>query len=62
MEGDVFARHCFRDLACREEVYRDEYGNRLAGRQSPCGVYGLSSYRVVEEKVCLAFDLPFREG
>ncbi len=46
--GDVLPTHCFRRWDGR---YLDETGNQLPGETSPCGEWGLASYRIIDDAV-----------
>jgi len=45
-KADVLSRHCFRDI---RGWYFDEFGNRLAHEEEPCGVWGLHSFRTIDD-------------
>ena len=51
---DLLERHCFRDWAGE---YLDERGNRLVGAVEPCGDWGLSSYRWLDDQISDALGL-----
>ncbi len=63
-EEEILHPHCFDDGWHHELfpespiIYRDEYGNRLSGRTEPCGIYGLGSYRTVDDDVSEALGIP----
>lgn len=54
---DVLPRHCFSDAAVTGK-YFDEYGNELPGVLEPCGDYGLSGYRSIDDRVSDALGIP----
>lgn len=53
---DTLPQHCF--LSAARGRYFDEKGNELAGPVEPVGVYGLHSYRTIDDAVstALGFD------
>lgn len=54
---DVLPVHCFRDLL-RGRFY-DDKSRQLANRIEPCGIWGLQSYRTVDDELskALGFEL-----
>jgi hypothetical protein len=52
---DVLPYHCFWDF---RQSYFDEYNNKLCGKISPCGEYGLQSYRTIDDLVSTILKLP----
>lgn len=63
-DEDILHPHCFEDdwrhvlFPGSPIIYRDEYGNRLPGRTEPCGIYGLGSFRTVDDDVSEALGIP----
>jgi hypothetical protein len=55
-DGDLLRRHCFWDAV--RKIYRDETGQPLAERAEPCGVWGLGSYRMIDDLVSDALGIP----
>ena len=53
--GDVLDVHCFQGDPGN---YYDEFSRRLRGRHEPCGIWGLGSYRTVDDAVCTALGIP----
>lgn len=53
---DLLEQHCFWDVL-REE-YVDEYMNVLPGRAEPCGLWGLGSYRAIDDMISDALGIP----
>lgn len=57
-DGEIISPTPFRDLI-KQDLVRDEYGNLLEKLPpGPCGFYGLSSYRVVDDEVSDALGIP----
>lgn len=54
MEPDVLPRHCFDDL---NGHFVNEFGQRVQ-RTEPCGVYGLTPFRGLDDKVSRALGIP----
>ena len=54
--NDVLPQHCFWDALRKHHV--DEQLNVLPQELSPCGVWGLSSYRSLDDKISDALDIP----
>lgn len=54
-DTDVLPRHCFEDSRGR---YLDEHGNQLEGPVEPMAVYGLYSYRMIDDVVSEALGFP----
>ena len=52
---DVLPCHCFWDF---RRSYFDEYNNKLFSKASPCGEYGLQSYRTIDDLVSIRLKLP----
>ncbi len=52
---DLLPVHCFYSFAFRK--YYDDNGNVLASKSEPCGVYGLASYRTVDDDLSRALGL-----
>jgi len=53
---DIFAVHCFRRPS--RKTFMDEKGNELDGPCEPVGWYGLSSHRVVDDRVSEVLGIP----
>lgn len=53
--SDLLRQHCFRDWS---GAYRDEKGGVLPGPTEPCGDWGLSSYRWLDDHVSDALGVP----
>ena len=53
---DLLPVHCFWHDFC--QCYFDDDGNRLPGRSEPCGVYGLDTYRTIDDAVSKALGIP----
>jgi len=58
--GDVLQNgrlkhHCFRDF---NGNYLDETGRKLKFRTDPCGVWGLVSYRCIDDHISDALGIP----
>lgn len=54
-EGDVLKQHCFKDSYGH---YYDEQSRELPGRIEPCGVWGLHSYRTIDDDISDALGIP----
>lgn len=54
-ENDVLPVHCFKRY---RKGFVDEYGDPLPDRVEPCGIYGLSSYRTIDDDICRALGIP----
>lgn len=52
---DRLSQHCFRDSFGR---YYDEYSNRLPGPVEPVGVWGLGSFRTIDDEISEALGIP----
>lgn len=52
---DLLPRHCFQGLA--GELF-DESGRRLDRRSEPCGVWGVASYRRLDDLISDAVNIP----
>ena len=53
--GDVLEIHCFQGDPGNSY---DEFSRRLRGRHEPCGIWGLGSYRTVDDAVSEALNIP----
>jgi hypothetical protein len=53
---DLLSQHCFWDAA--RSRYVDEHQNVLPQEVQPCGVWGLSSYRWLDDQVSDALGIP----
>ncbi|MFI4974726.1 MAG: immunity 26/phosphotriesterase HocA family protein [Caulobacterales bacterium] len=53
--GALLRQHCFRR---HDGVYLDETGRRLTRRVEPCGLWGLASYRWIDDRVSDAVGIP----
>jgi hypothetical protein len=54
-DGEVLNQHCFRSDRDR---YFDELGRRLEHRTEPCGLWGLGSYRTIDDEISRALGIP----
>jgi hypothetical protein len=54
-ESDLLRHHCFRRF---NGTYLDEAGEILPGPVEPCGDWGLSSYRWLDDQVSDALGIP----
>ncbi|MDF2050601.1 immunity 26/phosphotriesterase HocA family protein [Arthrobacter sp. Cr_A7] len=54
-EKDVLAQHCFRRWTGE---YLDDRGQRLPGPVEPCGDWGLSSYRWLDDQISDKLGFP----
>lgn len=52
---DRLLQHCFEDS---RGWYFDERGNRLSGKTDPVGVWGLHSFRTIDDEVSKALGIP----
>ena len=54
--SDVLEKHCF--YSAFRDKYYDLDGNELSDRIEPCGIWGLDSYRTIDDKLsqALGFD------
>lgn len=57
-ESDILPVHCFENTSFRDVRYFDEHNNRLKKRIEPCGGYGLSSFRTIDDKISTALGVP----
>ena len=55
-EDDVLQPNCFYSYSFRR--YYDEYNHELPERVEPCGVYGLHSFRTIDDEVSKALGIP----
>jgi len=53
---DILPKHCFWDFAKR--VYCDDLGNQLPERNEPCGEYGFTGYKVIDNEISDALGVP----
>jgi len=53
--SDLLSQHCFRDWT---GTHRDEKGRGLPGPAEPCGDWGLSSYRWLDDHISDALGVP----
>ncbi len=53
---DVLPVHCFQSYFSGK--YFDEYNHQLPEKHEPCGQYGLGNYRVIDDLVSRALDIP----
>jgi len=53
---DRLAQHCFKDDV--RGGYRDEHGNRLPAAVEPVGVWGLQSFRTIDDEISKALGIP----
>ena len=51
----LLAKHCFRSSG---NQYFDEYSNKLSKPSSPVGVWGLDSYRTIDDAISEALGIP----
>ncbi len=59
-KSDILTTHCFERLSPVDDRvigYVDEQNNPLRGRLEPCGVYGLHSYRTIDDAISRALGL-----
>ena len=57
---DVLPQHCFVEVPIRGEYeYVDEFGRRIQRRVEPCGAYGLTNHKFVDELISEKYKLPF---
>jgi hypothetical protein len=54
-EHDVLKQHCFRSSGGR---YYDEALRELPGPTEPCGIWGLASYRTIDDAISEALGIP----
>jgi hypothetical protein len=54
-EGEVLKQHCFESSAHR---YYDELSRPLVKRIEPCGIWGLDSYRTIDDAISKALGIP----
>lgn len=52
---DLLTQHCFRDFTGK---YRDETGRIITGAVEPCGDWGLSSYRWIDDHISDDLGIP----
>jgi hypothetical protein len=58
---DLVAQHCFLSVSwgpASPDRYFDEDYNRLPGPIEPCGIWGLQSYRMLDDAVSEALGIP----
>ena len=55
VEGDVLKQHCFRSSY---GGYDDEQSRELSTPSEPCGVWGLHSYRTIDDEISDALGIP----
>jgi Immunity protein 26 len=53
--GDLLDQHCFWDAV--RKVYRDRDGAFRTSRSEPCGVWGLGSYRLLDDLISDALGI-----
>jgi len=54
-DGEVLSQHCFRSSGGR---YYDELSRELSGPIEPCGLWGLNSYRTLDDDISKALGIP----
>lgn len=59
IRSDILAQHCFWDAAFK--CYRDADGTILQMRSEPCGFFGLSSYRTIDDELSGTLGFPVAE-
>ena len=55
--GETFDRHCFRSLRDDGACF-DEFATELPRCVEPCGIWGLHSYRTIDDAVSRALGIP----
>jgi immunity protein 26 of polymorphic toxin system len=55
-EDEVLRHHCFESSRGR---YYDEMSRPLEVRTEPCGIWGLDSYRSIDDAISKALGIPF---
>jgi hypothetical protein len=55
-DGDVLKQHCF--YSSTFDKYFDEYADELLQPVDPVRMYGLESYRTIDDAVSKALDIP----
>jgi len=53
---ETLGQHCFLDNI--RNCYRDEYGNKIKKCIEPVGVWGLDSYRTIDDAISEALGIP----
>lgn len=53
---ETLGQHCFLDDI--RNCYRDEYGNKIKKCIEPVGVWGLDSYRTIDDAISEALGIP----
>lgn len=58
---DVLPQHCFVELPVRDGKFEfvDEYGRRIQRRVEPCGTFGLTNHRKLDDLISEKYNLPF---
>jgi len=54
-EGEVLSQHCFSSSGGR---YYDELSREISGPIEPCGLWGLNSYRTLDDDISEALGIP----
>jgi hypothetical protein len=54
--ADRLPQHCFWRVP--QQRYVDLDGTPLDGPTEPCGIWGLGNYRIIEDEVCQALNIP----
>lgn len=56
---DLLRTHCFWDAMPRFGVrYRNERDEPLPNRTEPCGIWGMASYRLLDDEISAAIGIP----
>ena len=55
-KADLLEQHCFWDSS--RKIYTDETGEKIAKRIEPCGIWGLGSYRMLDDLISDALGIP----
>lgn len=55
LRSDYATQHCFSDSFFKR--YVDERGSRLSRRTEPCGIWGIASYRWIDDRISEALGI-----
>ena len=58
-DKDVLSSHCFLELGTNPHEYVDDNGNKILSRIEPCGTYGISNHRKIDDLLSEKYKLPF---
>lgn len=55
----ILEEHCFIKIGTNPREYVDETGKSIPNRIEPCGTYGLTNHRKIDDLLSEKYKLPF---